>query len=117
MTADPFEIEFEDAVLRADLAADRTLAAERAGEKIVVEIKSFLSSSPLHELQAAVGQYQMYQMCLETVAPDRRLYLAVSEEVWGKLFKMRIAQKFINRFPLNLLVINLRTEEVVLWIK
>lgn len=115
ITADPFDLEYEDAVLHADLAADRILAAERVGEKIVVEIKSFLSPSLLHELQAAVGQYQMYQMCIESFAPDRQLYLAVSEPVWEKLFKMRIAQKFLDRFPLRLLVVNLQTEEIVLW--
>lgn len=115
ITADPFEIEYEDAVLRADLAADRTLAAERADEKIAVEIKSFLSASPLHELQAAVGQYQMYQMCLEAIAPERRLYLALSEPVWSKLSKSRIAQRFLQRLPAHFLVINLQTEEIVLW--
>ena len=117
ITADPYEIEYEDAVLRADLAADRILAAERAEEKIVVEIKSFLSPSPLHELQAALGQYQMYQMCLEDIAPERRLYLAVSEPVWGKLFKMKIAQKFLKRLPASLVVVNLETEEILLWKK
>ena len=117
ITADPYDIEYEDAVLHADLAADRILAAERSDEKIVVEVKSFLSSSPLHELQAALGQYQMYEMCLEAVAPERHLYLAVSEPVWGKLFKMKIAQKFLKRLPASLLVVNLKTEEIVLWKK
>lgn len=69
--ADPYKIEYKEADLQADLAADRMLAAERESEKIVVEIKSFLSHSPIHELQAAVGQYQMYLMSLETFAPER----------------------------------------------
>lgn len=115
ITADPYEIEYEEARLRADLAADRTLAAERGAEKIVVEIKSFLSPSPMHELQAAVGQYQMYLMCLEAVAPERRLYLAISQPVWEELFSLKITQDFVRRFPLRLLVVNLQTEEIVLW--
>ena len=41
--------------LRADLAADRVIAAERGTERIVVEIKSFLSPSLIHELQMALG--------------------------------------------------------------
>jgi len=57
ITADPFEIEYKESKLKADLAADRVLAVERGTEKIVVEIKSFLSPSPIHELQAAMGQY------------------------------------------------------------
>jgi len=117
ITADPFEIEYEATVLRADLAADKTLAAEREGEKIVVEIKSFLSLSLVHELQAAVGQYQMYLMCLEAFAPERHLYLAISEAVWEKLAELKIAQDFLERFSLNLLVVNTHNEEIVLWKK
>lgn len=90
ITADPFEIEYKESKLKADLAADRVLAAERGIEKIVVEIKSFLSSSLIHELQAAVGQYQMYLMCMETFAPERQLYLAVSEPVWTEFFTLEI---------------------------
>src|SRR5262245_11742794 len=110
ITADPYEIEYEEARLRADLAADRTLAAERGEEKIVVEIKSFLSPSPMHELQAAVGQYQMYLMCLEAAAPERRLYLAISQPIWETVFTMKVTQDFISRFPLHLFVVNLQTE-------
>ncbi len=117
ITADPYEIVYKEAKLKADLAAERVIAAERDNEKIVVEIKSFLSPSPIHELQAAVGQYQMYQMCLETVAPERLLYLAISEPVWEELFTLEITQDYIARFPLKLLVVNLATEEIVLWKK
>lgn len=117
ITADPFEIEYEATVLRADLAADRTLAAEREEEKIVVEIESFLSLSVVHELQAAVGQYQMYLMCLEAFAPERQLYLAVSEAVWEKLSELKIAQDFLDRFSLRLLIVNILSEEIVLWKK
>jgi hypothetical protein len=45
ITADPYTIEYEDVTLFADLGAERPLAAERAGRKIVVEVKSFLSPS------------------------------------------------------------------------
>jgi len=40
ITHDPFTIKYKDATLFADLAAQRTLAAEKAGNKILVEIKS-----------------------------------------------------------------------------
>lgn len=57
ITADPYELQYKEGRLQADLAAERPIAAERTDEKIVVEIKSFLSPSPLHELQGAIGQY------------------------------------------------------------
>lgn len=45
ITADPYLIKYEDAELYADLAAEKPIAAERQGQKIVVEIKSFIRRS------------------------------------------------------------------------
>ena len=39
ITDDPFTIDFEDATLFADLAAERTIAAQKDNEKIAIEIK------------------------------------------------------------------------------
>lgn len=73
-------IEYEDAQVYADLAAERAIAAERAERKIVVEIKSFSGRSPLHDLENALGQYSLYLAYLELIAPERKLYLAVSQD-------------------------------------
>lgn len=45
ITNDPYFIKYEDAELYADLAAEKPLSAERQGQKIVVEIKSFVGKS------------------------------------------------------------------------
>ena len=45
ITADPYFIKYEDAELYADIAAEKPIAAERQGQKIVVEIKSFIGRS------------------------------------------------------------------------
>jgi hypothetical protein len=55
ITADPYTFRYEEVILFADLGAERPLAAERAGQKIVVEVKSFLSPSPIHDLKLALG--------------------------------------------------------------
>ncbi len=57
ITADPYRIKYKDAELFADLAAEKPIAAERNGCKIVVEIKSFLSPSPMRDFEIALGQY------------------------------------------------------------
>ena len=41
ITDDPFIIEFKGLRLYVDLGAERTIAAERGEQKIVVEVKSF----------------------------------------------------------------------------
>jgi hypothetical protein len=56
ITDDPFMIEFEDVQLYADLAAERTVAAQRGERRIVVEIKSFLGPSYYRDWELAVGR-------------------------------------------------------------
>lgn len=53
ITDDPYIIKYENTKLFADLAAERTLAAERNGTKIIVEIKSFLGKSPINDFENA----------------------------------------------------------------
>ena len=55
ITHDPYKIKYGDDQVYIDLAAERTIAAERAGTKILVEVKSFSGSSTLHDLKIAVG--------------------------------------------------------------
>ncbi len=52
ITHDPYVIGYGDMTLFADLGAERTLAAERDGERIVVEIKSFPGPSPVRDFQS-----------------------------------------------------------------
>jgi hypothetical protein len=61
ITHDPYPIQYEEVKLSADLGAERTLAAERGNEKIVIEIKSFVSRSPIQDLKLALGQYNLVQ--------------------------------------------------------
>jgi hypothetical protein len=78
ITHDPFYIKFgEPDFLQIDLAADKIIAAEKPGEKIAVEIKSFSNDSPMYDFHLALGQFLNYQMTLEENEPDRVLYLAV----------------------------------------
>ena len=55
ITDDPLKIEWGGATIKIDLGAERLIAAERGNEKIAVEIKSFLSPSPLSEFHTALG--------------------------------------------------------------
>src|SRR5262245_11559911 len=112
ITADPFVIEFADAVLKADMAAERTIAAERESERIAVEVKSFLSPSPFHDLEQALGQYELYRMFLRRIEPDRLVFLAVSEYVWLDFFQREAVQTVVEGAGLRVLVVDIDTEEV-----
>jgi hypothetical protein len=102
--------------LYVDLAADKLLAAEKEGRKIAVEIKSFLSPSPVDDLEKALGQYILYRDILEDQEPERILYLAVTDAVFEEIFSEPVGQITIKKQRLRLLIFNPDTEEIVQWI-
>jgi hypothetical protein len=82
ITDDPYTINFQGVRVFADVGAERTLAAERAGRKLVVEAKSFRGQSLVRDFEQALGQYLLYRAFLEELDAGRVLYLAVSEPVY-----------------------------------
>jgi len=66
ITNDPLYLAYGGKELYVDIGAERvTIAAQRDNEKIAVEIKNFLSLSPVSDLQEAVGQYEIYRTVLK----------------------------------------------------
>jgi XisH protein len=115
VTHDPYVIQFEEITLFADLAAERALAVERAGRKIVVEVKSFSGASPVQDLKMALGQYDLYRGFIELTDPERELYLAISDSTYRSVFAQRAIQVIVQRYQLPLIVVDIQTEEVVTW--
>jgi hypothetical protein len=52
-----YELKYRGGTLYLDLAAEKSIAASRGTQKILVEIKSFLGRSFIRDLQGAIGQY------------------------------------------------------------
>jgi len=116
ISSDPLELEWEEVKVKIDLAAERLIAAERGETKIAVEIKSFISPSPISDFHTALGQFLNYRIMLEVKEPDRQLYLAVPLETYDTFFQSRFAQTAIERHQLDLIVYNPILEEIVQWI-
>jgi hypothetical protein len=116
ITDDPFTIEFKGVRLYADLGAEKLLAAEKSEHKIVVEIKVFSSPSPMTELEKAVGQYGIYRTFLKGVNPERKLYLAIAQDVYQDFFQRPAIQEVIKDHQINLLIFEPSTEEIIQWI-
>ncbi|MEH2319830.1 XisH family protein [Nostoc sp.] len=115
ITADPYEISVGDVDFEIDLAAEM-LAAERAGEKIAVEIKSFIGRSSVSEFHTALGQFINYQFALEELEPERKLYLAVPESIHNSFFQRRFIRSVISRTQIRLLVYDEKQEVIVQWL-
>jgi XisH protein len=114
ITADPYEVSVGDVDFEIDLAA-QMLAAERAGEKIAVEIKSFIGGSNVSEFHTALGQFLNYKFALEEFDPQRKLYLAVPESVYQSFFQRRFTRSVVERTKIDLLVYNEKKELIVQW--
>jgi hypothetical protein len=118
ITDDPLRLSYGGRDLFVDLGAERmTLAAERAGQKIAVEVQSFLNASPVRDLQEAVGQYEVYRTILEQTEPDRRLYLAVPSVIYESLLSERFGQLVVTKLGLRLIVFDDEEKRVIQWIE
>lgn len=102
--------------LFVDLGAERLIAAERGIEKIAIEIKSFRSASDMQDLEAAVGQFVLYNQLLNRYAPERRLYLAVTDEIGTSVFEEEAGQVLIEDGIIRVVTFDPLQEEIVRWI-
>jgi hypothetical protein len=115
ITDDPYIIAYDDLMLLADLAAERTLAAERNGEKAVIEAKSFSSGSETREFETALGQYLIYRVLAAEIESGRRVYLAIASSVFDNFFARPAIQLIIRECRVTLVVVDLDSEELVQW--
>ncbi len=116
ITNDPLKVEAGGAKFEIDLGAERLLAAERAGEKIAVEIKTFIEDSPITDYHAALGQFLNYRLALELNEPDRILYMAVPVAIHEALFQREFLQISVERHQVNRIVYDPVNEVIVQWI-
>lgn len=117
VTDDPYIIEYGKTKLYADLGAEKPIAAERGGEKIVVEVKSFVGASKLQDLKEALGQYDIYSYLLEETAPERRLYVAISSLIYQSFFLQDITQLILKKHQLPLIIVDLDIRRITQWIR
>lgn len=115
ITDDPLYFRLGDNQLRVDLAAERLITAERAEEKIAVEVKSFLAPSAISEFHTALG-FLNYRAVLQMQQPYRLLYLAVPIEIYQTFFRRDLRQLSIQTYQLKLIVFDPTSEVIVQWI-
>lgn len=113
--ADPYIIKYEDAELYADLVAEKPIAAERQGQKIVIEIKSFVGKSMMYDFHNALGQYIVYRDLIQLTEPEYKLYLAIDELVYAEFFQRKSVQTVTQQNQLRLMVVDTRNEEIQQW--
>lgn len=116
ITADPYEINVDDVDFEIDLAAEQLLAAELEGRKIAVEVKSFISPSNVSEFHTALGQFLNYRDALDSLDPDRQLYLAIREPIYESFFQRRFIATAVKRYQLQLVIYDVQQEVITRWL-
>ena len=70
----------------------------------------------MKDLEEAVGQFVLYEHLLIRYEPERKLYLAVPEDVRESIFEEEAGQVLIEDKILRILTFDTTKEEVVKWI-
>lgn len=115
ITHDPLTLQIGGVEMYIDLGAEQLIAAEKQGEKIAVEIKSFVAVSVLYEFHLAIGQYRNYQLALLQEDPERTLYLAVPEDTYDRFFTLQFIQDSLRYNEVRYLVYDGQAEAIVQW--
>jgi hypothetical protein len=116
ITNDPLKLQWGLRELFVDLGAKKLLAAQKGEQLIAVEIKSFISASPIADLENALGQYIIYSNILEEVEQERLLYLAIRKAIYRDFFQEPIGNLIIQKNHLRLLVFDAKEEAISQWI-
>lgn len=117
ITHDPLFLQTGGVEMYIDLGAENLLAAEREGEKIAVEIKSFVQASALYEFHLALGQYRNYELALGKEEPDRRLYLAAPADIYDRFFTLQFIQEALAYNQVSYFIYEPNNEVIVKWKK
>jgi hypothetical protein len=116
VTDDPLRLKVGVITFQVDLGAEKVIGAEKAGQKIAVEIKSFLNPSTITDFYNALGQFLSYRLALEKNESERILYLAVPLDVYESFFQFDFTQSAIQAYQIFLIVYDPSQETITQWI-
>lgn len=116
ITHDPLTIRLTRKKLYVDLGAERLIAAQRDTERIAVEVKSFTRASDMKDLEDALGQFVLYTHLLARYDPERKLYLAVTDEVYEFVFEEEAGEILLQDGVIRLITFNAEQEAIIQWI-
>jgi hypothetical protein len=118
ITHDPYQLRYGATDIFIDLAAEESIAAEKEGRKIAVEVKSFAGGSTISEFHTALGQFLNYRIALEvSEEPERVLYLAVPVDTYQMFLRFEPAKTVIERYAVRLIIYSPNNEVIDRWIE
>lgn len=117
VTHQPFAIRI-DKTRGGYVFADLRLQNQQSGQSaIVVEVKCFGSTRTfLDEFYQAIGQYTVYRNALALNNIQSTVYLAIPDAVYRTLFQQTLIATVLRDIHVNIVVVDLKKEEITQWI-
>jgi hypothetical protein len=115
ITDDPLKLQVGGVEMYVDLEAEKIIAAEKDGQKIAVEVKSFIDLSNIFWFHTAIEQFIDYRVALEEQYPDRTLYLAVPLATYQTFFSLQFIQTVVQRLKVKVIVYDPANEVIWQW--
>ena len=116
ITHDPLRLSWGKKDMYVDLGAERLIAAEKAEQRIAVEIKSFVGDSEMDDLEKAIGQYVVYRAVLAERDPRRAIYLAVPQDVIQDIFEEPLGELLLRNNLVQVIGFDPQEEVIVKWL-
>jgi len=115
ITHDPLIVQFGGVESKIDLGAEKLIGAQKNGQRIAIEIKTFISNSAIYDFHLALGQYLNYRLALDAQESERILYLAIPHDIYDTFFLLPFTQAAIERHQLHLIVYHPQKETIIKW--
>jgi hypothetical protein len=115
ITDDPLFLQYGGFDSYIDLGAEQIIALEKAGNKIAVEIKSFIGKSFIYEFHQAIGQFIHYRLVLKNKEPERILYLAIPDDSYQAYFTLPLTIELIETYQIKYFVYDIEQESIIKW--
>ncbi|NEQ08970.1 MAG: fatty-acid oxidation protein subunit alpha [Moorea sp. SIO2B7] len=115
ITDDPLYLDYGGVDMYVDLGAEKLIAAQKDQQKIAVEIKTFNRPSLIAEFHSALGQFLNYRLVLENIEPERKMYLAISEDVYEVFFTLVFTQNAVEKYQIKLIIYDPKKEVIKQW--
>jgi hypothetical protein len=116
VTHDRMPIPFDDTFAEIDFGAERVIIATKQLETIAVEVKNFLHpKKKMSELEKSIGQYVAYRTSLKVNDSNRKLYLAITEEAYQRIFTKPLMASIVRDINICFIIFNPYTYKITLW--
>ncbi len=117
VTDDPLFLKIGTIPMHIDLGAEKIIGAEKEGEKIAVEIKTFSMLSFITAFYEAVGKYIVYREALAITESDRIFYLAIPVDVYEEYGSELLIHNVITNNKIKIILYEVSTQHIVSWLK